>query len=367
VPALTTKKMQKTLKSNSRILYADILRIITMFVVVLFHVCTDRWYGCFDNPSEWYVLNFFVAGLRWCVPMFFMLSGMNFLDPERNMSYKKLFTKSIPHILCALIFWSILYKSLAVATNHFLGLKTITSDSIIAVFTTFIFQESWFHLWFLYPLLGMYVLTPAIRIFTKNASKKDFVYLLGLYFIFAWFLPTIFTYTGWRIAFKVQDLAVYTGYFIAGYFLAKYDLTKIQTRTLYIVGALLWVLTIVVHITMSVINRGSMFPNFFFYGSFNIGITAFFIFVLVKNTVNNSKIRERFQDNKFITLLSGCSFGIYLTHAIFLNVFGGLLHINTSSFPAILSVPVLAILVFTCSFGLTFIIKKIPILNKWIV
>lgn len=356
-----------SIKNNSRILYADLLRIMTMFVVILFHVCTDRWFECFDNPSEWYVLNFFVAGLRWCIPMFFMLSGMNFLDPERNVSYKKLFTKSIPHILCALIFWSILYKSLAVATNYFLGLKEITSESITAVFTTFIFHESWFHLWFLYPLIGMYLLTPAIRVFTKNASKKDYVYLLGLYFLFACFLPTLFAYTGWGTAFDIKDLAAYTGYFIAGYFFAKYELTKIQTKILYIIGGSLWILTIAIHIISCRLNEGSMFPAFFYYTSFNIAITAFFIFVLLKNTINKSKIKDKLQDNKFVTLLSGCSFGIFLSHAIFLNIIGGLLHINTSSFPAILSVPILAIVVFICSFGLTYLIKKIPVLGKWIV
>jgi len=193
-------------------------------------------------------------------------------------------------------------------------------------------------------------------------------YLLLLYFIFAWFLPTIYSYTGKGLVFGVEGLAAYTGYFIAGYYFAKYDLTPLQTRILYISGTVLLLLTVIVHLAMSVYTGGSMFPDYFLYNSFNIAIVAFFIFVFVKNTINKSKrIQEKYQDNKYINLFSGCSFGIYLTHALFLNVIGGILHINTSTFPAIISVPVLAIVTYFCAFALTYFIKKIPVLGKWIV
>lgn len=357
-----------TIPQNSRVLYADLLRILATFVVILFHVCTDRWYGCFDEPSEWYVLNFFVAGLRWCVPMFFMLSGMNFLDPNKNISYKKLFTKYIPHILCALAFWSIFYKSLAVGTNYVLGLKPVTGEDVSRAFTAFLFEIPWFHLWFLYPLIGMYVLTPALRVFTKNASNKDYIYLLSLYFIFAWFLPVLYPMLGGRIAIGVDGLAPYVGYFIAGYFFATYDFTRTQRKVLYTIGGSLLALTVFGHIALCLDAGKSIYQPFFQYQSFNIGLVTFFLFVLVKNVVNNSdKIKAKLQDNKFITLLSNCSFGIYLSHAIFLNVIGGILHINTGSFPAIISVPVLSITVFLLSLLMTLIIKRIPVLNKWIV
>ncbi|MDR1091222.1 MAG: hypothetical protein LBL79_09120, partial [Prevotella sp.] len=60
--------------SKDRILYADLLRIITIFAVVVFHITTNRWYSAYiESHSEWHVINFFVACLRWCVPVFFML------------------------------------------------------------------------------------------------------------------------------------------------------------------------------------------------------------------------------------------------------------------------------------------------------
>lgn len=351
-----------------RILYADILRIITIFAMILFHVCTnERWWISFDNPSEWYVLNFFVAGLRWCVPIFFMLSGINFLDPNRNITYKKLFTKYIPHILCALIFWSIFYKGSAVITNYLLGLKPITTESIIAVFTTFVFQIPWFHLWFLYFLIAIYLMTPIFRVFTKNASKQDYIYLLGLYFIFAWLLPVIFFYVGQGINFGIQELAPMTGFFFAGYFFAKYDLTPKQTNILYSLGIIAFILTVGGHIILSLLNGGTMYHQFFEYSSFNISLIAFFIFVFTKNKINNSSFENKYQGNKYITKLSECSFGIYLTHAIFLNVVIGILKIDTTILPAIISVPMITILVYSLSLGLTLIIKQIPILNKWII
>jgi len=352
--------------SKDRILYADILRIVTIFSVVVFHITTNRWYAAYvESLSEWHVINFFVACLRWCVPVFFMLSGMIFLDPNYKVTVKKLYTRTIPRILCALIFWSIAYRLLSPITASLMGIKEITSDDFHRIYTEIFLDTPWHHLWFLYPLLAMYILTPIIRIFTANAKKEHYIYFLILYFIFGSIIPTINARYDVNISFSISELYSYTGYFIAGYFFSRYDLTKIETRVIYILGAVAIFGTYIAS-TISGLTHGGPATQFFDRAAPNVMLGAFAIFVLVKNTVNNSPKILKYQNNKYITSLANCGFGIYLVHDFF-NVILGIFNINTGTFPAIISIPVLSIAVYTASLGVVLIIKKIPVLNKWII
>ncbi len=352
--------------SKDRILYADLLRIITIFAVIVFHICTNRWYSAYvDSQSEWHVINFFVACLRWCVPVFFMLSGAIFLDPNYKITVKKLYTRTIPRVLCALIFWSIAYRLISPITASLLDIKEISSGDFHRIYSEIFLDTPWHHLWFLYPLLAMYILTPLLRIFTANAKKEHYLYFLILYFVFGSIIPTINARYNINISFNINELYSYTGYFIAGYFFSKYDLTKVQTRTLYAMGIIAIFGTYIASTITGLVNGGPA-TQYFDRTAPNVMLGAFFVFVLVKNTVNNSPRILKYKNNRYITLFANCGFGIYLVHDFF-NVALNLLNINTGTFPAILSVPILSITVYLFSLIVVLIIRKIPILNKWII
>lgn len=358
--------MEVEKKIKDRILFADILRIVTIFAVVVFHVTTNRWFIAFEtSPGEWHIINIFVAGLRWCVPVFFMLSGMIFLDPDYNVTFRKLYTKTIPRILCALVFWSIAYRTLSPITAHLLDIKQITTDDFHRIYEEIFLGTPWHHLWFLYPLLAMYILTPLLRIFTAHAKKEHYIYFLILYFIFGSIIPTLNARLQINISFSINELFSYTGYFIAGYFFYKFDLTKIETRTLYILGIIALIGTYVIS-TATALKYGGPATQFFDRTGPNTMLTSFFIFVFVKNLVNKSPKIMTLKNNKHIILLANCGLGIYLVHDFF-NVILNLLDIHTGTFPAILSIPVISIIVYLASLGTVLIIRKIPVLNKWII
>lgn len=358
--------MKTEKNTKDRILFADILRIVTIFAVVIFHISTNRWFAAFEtSPGEWHIINIFVSGLRWCVPVFFMLSGMIFLDPDYNVTIKKLYTKTIPRILCALVFWSIAYRILSPITAHLLGIKPLVEGEFHRVYQEIFLGTPWHHLWFLYPLIAMYILTPLLRIFTANAKKEHYIYFLILYFIFGSIIPTINARFQVHISFSINELFSYTGYFIAGYFFYKFDLSKVETRVLYTLGILALVGTYIIS-TATAMKYGGPATQFFDRTGPNTMLAAFFIFVLVKNIVNNSPKILIFKNNKYIILLANCGLGIYLVHDFF-NVILNILNIHTGTFPALLSIAILSIFVYLASLGVVLIIRKIPILNKWII
>jgi surface polysaccharide O-acyltransferase-like enzyme len=68
----------------------------------------------------------------------------------------------------------------------------------------------------------------------------------------------------------------------------------------------------------------------------------------------------------FIARLSKYSFGTYLVHLLVMDwVMNHILKVT--SFPAILSVPVIALITFTLSTLISFVISKIPFFNRFAV
>lgn len=102
------------------------------------------------------------------------------------------------------------------------------------------------------------------------------------------------------------------------------------------------------------------------YNNFYINITgmAIAIFTLVKYGEN--KIVSKLKDISIINNLSKYTFGIYLSHFLpisILKYFG----ITSISFNPLFSIPIISILVFITSLIITYIISKVPILNKYII
>lgn len=354
--------------NTNRIIFADILRISATFLIIVFHLCTDKWYTISVNSWEWSIVNFFVSQLRFCVPLFFMLSGMTFLNPDKPITFKKLYYKNILHLFLALIFWSIFYKTIALSISVLQNTKEVDLPILLNSYSGFIFEPSWLHFWFLYTLISIYILVPILRVFTANTSYQLFSYLLILYFFSNGIFPFLdATLNKHILLFNIPDLFGYTGYFFAGYFFYKYNLKRSHRIVLYSC-TILSILYSYSYTEVTAINQGiPSIPYFFDNNSItNITITCA-IFVYAKNWFSNRRnIVDNLRNYKFLTQTSSNCFGIYLSHMIFFNALA-LVGIDILSFNILLSIPILSIVIFIFSFILTEIVRKIPVMGRWIV
>lgn len=220
------------LLQNNRILYPDILRILAVFAVMMIHVSAS---GFYTNPVQsftWQVVNFYECMVRWAVPVFVMVSGMFLLNPQKEITLSKLYRKNIFRIVMALITWGLFYRSLSISKMIFLD-KVCDKELTVGILkqcSTFVFGHAWYHLWFLYMIIGLYLLVPLIRVFTTYATKKQYHYLFILYFLFGSLLPLlqgvlILVDDRLKISFSIKELMGFAGYFILGYYLFRYDLS----------------------------------------------------------------------------------------------------------------------------------------------
>ncbi len=350
---------------KERIVYADLLRILATFAVIMLHVAA----GLFNEQPgsfDWEICNVYDSLVRWTVPVFVMLSGIFFLNPERDVSVPKLYKKNILRLLIALVVWGVFYQltadrdSAKFASMPFLGRLPSWLQNVSFSFAKLVFGPAWYHLWFLYMLIGLYILTPIYRIFVKNAAYSDFVYLLILFAVFGMVVPQISKVTEHinpmlKVNFRMSELINYSGYFVVGYFFSKYDIPRIATRLIYVGGILSFFFTVVATHLLSV-RLG--YGNQLFYDNLmpTTMLETFALFLAFK------QLRYRkFSDfqYKIISQLSVATFGIYLIHIFILSEFSDF-GFTSNVINPIIAIPLKTIVVFVVSFAIIFLLRKIP-------
>lgn len=227
-------------QQSGRLFWPDFLRVISCVAVVLIHV-TSIGVNNYIFASQTYGISFVLGNLvRWAVPIFFMVSGMFLLDPSHEMPAKKLKNRVLS--LCLIVvFWSIFFSLLEDIGNHTLTVKSLAKAVLYCWKGT-----GYYHLWFLYPLLFLYLMLPLFRSITKNTSMKVLQWALLLWFLFSLCVETVNALGEVIPALSVLDvhwafegITTYAGYFLLGYVLSK-----MQTKSRIPFGVLVLLLAV---------------------------------------------------------------------------------------------------------------------------
>ena len=106
---------------NKRQTELDILRLLATLAVIMIHGGLNP---LTDNLMIKYMYRGMHAAIVWCVPVFFMISGRFFLDPERDVSAKKILTVYLPHIIVPFLVWSGVYTAYGLISGSYSHLST---------------------------------------------------------------------------------------------------------------------------------------------------------------------------------------------------------------------------------------------------
>ncbi len=366
---MIVKKSEVSLEKD-RLLYFDLLRIVSAFFVIMIHVAADGVHNYNVGTFYWNVSNVYDSIARFCVPVFVMISGTFLLDPKREYTLKKLFTNKIFRIIAAFLFWSLIYEVINLIK------KTVDSvESGLYRFILNLFIGN-FHLWFLFMICGLYMVTPILRKIT--ADKKTMQYFLVLSFVFSSvimfgkdLLENLRGFNGvLNLASEILSGVVgklqldfllgYTFYYVLGFYIKEYGLQKKVTNWLYIAG-ICSVAFIVAGTYFVSLFRGKSIEILYSYNYLPVCLESAAIFVLFKNRVAKAQLGKK--SVKIISFLSKYSFGIYLSHMLILEN----LPFNIESFNPVLSVPVITVMVFAGSLLISFGIGQIPVLKKYVI
>lgn len=341
----------------------DLLRIFSAFAIVVLHVSSKSLFGVELLSHKWIAFVLYDLAVRWAVPVFVMISGIFFLDADKEIPLKKLYSKNILRLVAAYIFWSLIY-----AVEHCFMKNYGTKDFLL----DFVNGEDF--LWFLIMMAALYIYTPLLRKITENRkTEKYFLIVFGFFFCV---LPTILSFISPQMFDKINALFLertqlslfcgivgiyYSFYYVLGHFLHNTEFTVMQRILIYLLGVIVFAVSMIATCRLSQ-ELNKIATHFFRFLSLTVAIESVAVFVLF----DNIKIKPGNKSKKLIGILSKCSFGVYLAHLLILDIFY-YFGCKTTSFNSFISVPVISLAVFAAAFVISYILNKLPFINKYIV
>ena len=343
---------------NHRILSFDVLRIIAAFAVVMGHVSTEGFLGCFPSDA-WEISNIYDSIIRWSVPIFVMISGALFLNQDKEISIKKLYTKNLFRIIYIFLFWSFcyaLYNSIICNSFNLLEIIRLTLKGPI-------------HFWFLKMLIGLYIAVPILRAITQEKRLEEYFILLAL--LTAFIIPMLITAIGlfdesagdsvqkYYDVFRIRIASGYVGYFVLGHYLYNNQLSNVLKRMIFLMGLLSVILVILLtHWYSHYIGE----PSEEFYH--NLTIFTLFESMAVFLIINQLKVPSNY--SSLIVRLSNLTLGVYLIHQLLCLMANNIFGINGMSYNPYYFIPFYSLIIFVASCLIVFLLKKIPIIKKFL-
>ncbi|MBV6394732.1 MAG: O-acetyltransferase WecH [Anaerolineales bacterium] len=351
--------------------WADLIRGIGIVLVILGHVSgipNQR----FAEVSllNWDVSNIYNIIARSCVPLLFMISGALLIPRQESLSdfYRKRFQR----VLLPFLFWSVLYVLWKYGCFTFTdslmawGGKACLGDytfinAVKAVAKWILTRPAEYHMWFMYELFALYLITPVLRLLADGTHDRYLWYMVAIWFIFGPLQRLVEFQLHYDLIFDLGFLTSYIGYFILGYLLARIRITKPMAAVAALVYIVMAVYTL--HFThVFSVGQGKLVDYFQYLLSWNIALLAVSLYILLRAWADHIFRVPRPRLAKFAAQLTAASFGIYLIHVFVINWMNSL-HISPLTNPAALWIPVTTLAVFFVSWIIIAILMKIPYLR----
>ena len=267
--------------------------------------------------------------------------------------------KKVGHFVLVLAAWTVIYF----VFDIFFMKYTFTKTQIINL----LFKSAKPHLWFMYAIIGLYVISPFARILVKNMTKAQAKYFVWLWIgltgglkIFRLVLSFFHVKTSTPYPVPLVQTTYYFGYFVVGYLLYR----EIREEGLYIkpwICATTIVLCDIIMVAATYLNtlKNSKFYNgALMYRGLFVMLSAMAIFIWIVE----SKPIAREKAKKWLGTLSPLLFGVYLIHIIFYDLIVRLIKIKKVN--AIVGVPLFSVLTFAVSLFCIWLLRKIPGVKK---
>lgn len=329
--------------------WVDPLRVLTAFAVVVLHVSAYVVTEAKLGSLQWWVGNVLDSSVRWCVPVFVLISGALLLDPAKEEGLLTFYRKRAKRLVIPLVFWSLFYLAFRYCRGEALTTKQIVEDVLRG--------QPYYHLWYLYMVAGLYALTPFMRTYIRTSFQKEREMLVVLTLVFSG-LSSLLGYLYLETHTTIFGLFVpYIGYYLCGYHIRSRSEIGFSSPSLLAV----------ILITVAIIAVGT----FYLVGQFGFGVGLLLydavslpvillsvaLFLLVHKMNGACTYSRPFQN--VIRQLAPVTLGIYVIHPVVLVLLRDM-GLSSTSFTPFLSIPLISVLVFVFSWLSAFVIYQIP-------
>lgn len=340
----------------------DLLRIIATIAVIIVHISAVFKNGITDLNVFGYLYTEHIPTiilydtiLRFSVPCFVMISGAFLLANEKNADYKYFYKKSLKSIGVYTAIFSVLY----VLYDELLIIKRGSNlrDLIIPI-KSLIKGVPYYHMWYLYTLLIIYMFVPVIIRIKRDIDSKVFGQV-------SWIILIITSISGWTSTFtlnwSISKAICFVGYLLIGYQIRIYYLNKksnIKAMLYLIAGCVVGLILSYIQYQHSINGLAEYDEKYSLVDIFNplIVVMSVLIFAAFSQMkIKTDKLRK----------LASDTFVIYLFHGGVITVLNPIMKkIDAGGLDCRIIIPAYAVIVFIISLLLARIYKAMFVSKK---
>ncbi len=333
--------------------HIDLIRLISILAIIIIHIS-----GIIFNlhpkidGAAWSLSLVLQSIFRWGTPLFVMISGYLLLNSSSSSTPSVFYRRRLNRLLIPFVFWCIVYYLLDARLQSF-------NPSLIDFVSRIWRAEIYYHLYFLFLIIGLYLITPLLKKISHRQSILNFMvpllttwsflYTFGAVWL-AW--PQLNLFYNWFV--------LYIGYYLGGIWISRLN---IKFRWWYGLALILPLIGVIIDVyfinIFGISDKGTLLTHRL---SPLIAIPAFVIFTKLISIGN-----EFFEKHRLgrIRALADLSMGVYLIHPLILEIFT-----KTPIFRDFLYreplgwMSITFILLVPLSTASVFLIKKIPLLSS---
>ncbi|GLT21189.1 membrane protein [Zoogloea oryzae] len=333
--------------------WLDNSRIIAILAVVVLHAAVSPVVDTPFGSTDWWAGNLINAFSRWCVPVFVMISGALLLAPGKTEGAGTFYRKRAARVVVPLLFWSAFYLLWVFIKGSLKG----NPPGAAALLHRISIGEPYYHLWFLYMLVPLYLVTPVLRQIVARTTRKQLTWLVALAFVLAALNAIDARLSPRSSTFFPAWFLSYVPYFLLGHLIA----TDPRTRS----PALLWSTLVASGLLTAVgchalATRAGLQTGLYFYDYLSLTVIP-----MAASCLYLLKSRSQPLAGRHTRQLSGLTMGVYLLHPLAIEVlqrigFGPLDYNPAMAIPAVAAVAFLAALAASVA------ISRLPYLRRTI-
>lgn len=243
-----------------------------------------------------------------------MISGTFLLQEKKSENIPYFLKHRLIRVIIPFVVWAIFYKILENPAEFIQSRGT----ALLSYLKDIYIGQVEYHLWFIYMLSILYLITPVLSFLVNHAPKKVLYYFIGIWLLLNFIPNYLNQFLGWNFGSEYYlEFSKYSGLFVLGYLLKSIKIPRP------------WLLLIpfVVLATLNAygtyyLSNFKGYNDYFFLSRLNItniinSVLIYLFFISIKIKDDSSFKLKR---NQFIINLSLLSYGIFLNHVFILHI-----------------------------------------------
>ncbi|MCH5219143.1 MAG: acyltransferase [Muribaculaceae bacterium] len=353
-----------------RVVFLDYVRIVACFLVMLVHA-SENFYGApgatdmagpqsfLANETDRLWVSVYDGISRMSVPLFMIVSAFLLVPLREGQTASMFYRRRAARILPAFIFFMILYSTVPQLWGQIELEDSLTDLSRLPLN----FPTLAGHLWFMYPLISLYLFIPVISPWLAKASAREERFFIMLFAVSTCmpylnrFFDEIWGQCFWNEFHALWYFSGYLGYLVLAHYIRKHLDWSVKKRmtvglSLFVAGAVWTILSFYVQAVPGVLHVTPVLEIGWSFCTINcllLTAGAFLLFTCIQKTTAP----------RLVTELSNLSYGMYLMHIFWLGLWVGVLKDDMALHTAV-AIPAIAACTFLSCWLTAKIIALIP-------